>query len=58
MGYKYIIRDREAGNAIEWAETIEEAKEIVKQYEKIDKKDGNYTPNFYEIYNKKTNEII
>lgn len=58
MEYKYVIRDREAGNAIEWAETIEEAKEIVKQYEKIDKKDGNYTPNFYEIYNKKTNEII
>ena len=55
---KYIIRDREAGNAIEWAETIEEAKKIIKEYEKQDKLDNIYEIDFYEIYDSENDEII
>ena len=45
----FIIRDREAGNYIEAVETYEEALERVEEYEEEDKKDGNYTEDFYEI---------
>ena len=46
---KYIIRDREAGNIIEQVTTHKEAEEIVQKYEEEDKKEGNYTEDFYEI---------
>lgn len=46
---KYIIRDREAGNIIEELKTLKDAKKLLNQYEREDKKDGIYTPNFYEI---------
>ena len=45
----FIIRDREAGNYIEAVETYEEALETIEQYEEEDKRDGNYTEDFYEI---------
>jgi len=45
----FRIQDREAGNVIEECETLEQAKTLVAQYEKTDKKEGNYTPDFYEI---------
>lgn len=46
---EYIIRDRETGNIIEETASKEKAEEIVRSYEEEDKKDGNYTPDFYEI---------
>ena len=46
---KYIIQDREAGNFIDEFATLEEAKKALEAYENDDKKDGTYTPNFYEI---------
>jgi len=46
---KYSIRDYECGNTIVSDLTFEEAKELLKQYEETDKRDGTYTPNFYEI---------
>lgn len=49
MKHPYIIRDREAGNAIEHADTMEEAERIVAKYEAEDKQDGTYTEDFYEI---------
>ena len=45
----FQIRDSEAGNVIEEVATEEEAKQIVMEYEKEDKEEGNYTPYFYEI---------
>ena len=48
----YKIIDREAGNIIEQAETIKQAQEIIAEYEAADKRDGTYTPDFYEILNK------
>lgn len=55
--YKWIIRDREAGNKIDCFETLEEAKRTLEEYEKQDKIDGIYEPNFYEIYNVEKEEI-
>ena len=45
----YIIRDRETGTEIEEAKTYSEAFQIVMQYESEDKKNGDYTEDFYEI---------
>ena len=45
----YSIIDNEAGNIIEHAETIEQAQQIIAEYESADKKYGTYTPNFYSI---------
>jgi hypothetical protein len=45
----YIIQDREAGNIIEECETFEQAEEKIKEYERIDRKDGTYTQDFYEV---------
>lgn len=46
---KYVVRDREAGNVIERFETFVEALEALKEYERIDKEEGTYTADFYEI---------
>lgn len=46
---KYIIRERETGLIIEVVTTRKEAEEIVQKYEEGDKKEGNYTEDFYEI---------
>ena len=54
----FIIRDREAGNVIEETRTLEEAKQTVVEYEAIDKEEGNYTKNFYEICVKLENDEI
>lgn len=46
---KYIIRDREAGNEISEHDTLLEAVEMLKLFEEIDKNEGTFTENFYEI---------
>ena len=48
-GKKYIIRDREAGNFIDEFDTLEEAQKEPERYEQMDKDEGDYTPDFYEI---------
>lgn len=45
----YIIRDRKAGNVIETVAILNEAVELLNQYEAEDKADGVYTKGFYEI---------
>ena len=45
----YKIQDREAGNVIETGLTLEEATKMLVQFEADDKKEGVYTPDFYEI---------
>ena len=52
----YIIIDNEAGNIIEHAKTLEQAQQIIAEYEAADKKDGTHTPNFYAI--KEKSEIV
>jgi len=47
---RYIIRDREAGNIIDSFNTINEARDVLIKYEECDKKEGIYTPDFYEIH--------
>lgn len=47
---RYIIRDREAGNVIDSFDTPDEAKNELMKFEKADKKEGSYTPDFYEIW--------
>lgn len=54
---RYVIRDSEAGNEIEDFDTLDEAKLTLDEYERIDKEEGTYTEDFYEIYDKE-NEII
>lgn len=54
----YITRDSEAGNVIDEFATLEEARAAIERYEAEDKKDGNYEPGFYEIYNAETEEIV
>ena len=45
----WIIRDREAGNIIDYTLTRTQAEEMVRQYEAIDAAEEIYTPDFYEI---------
>lgn len=46
---KYVTRDREAGNIIEYFSTKEEAEQAIEEYEKADKAEGIYEPDFYEV---------
>lgn len=44
----YITIDREAGNFIDAFKTMEEAVAAIKNYEEEDRKNGTFTPDFYE----------
>lgn len=47
----YGIRDREAGNVIvDDLATRELAEEFLKEYEFMDKMEGIYEENFYEVF--------
>lgn len=46
----FVVRDREAGNIIEYCGTYEEAKKLITQYEEEDMNDNIFEPNFYEIF--------
>lgn len=45
----YVVRDREAGNVIERVSSIEEGEALIAEYEEADRRDGTYTPDFYEV---------
>lgn len=55
---RYAVRAREDGLTFETCATIEEAREIIREYEEIDRSEGTYTPRFYEIYDLEQEEII
>lgn len=55
---KFVIRDREAGNIIDYFNTLKEAKAMLDEYERQDKLDGVYINEFYEIYDIETKKII
>lgn len=57
-GFRFITRDREAGNEIERFETLEEAKQAVADYETTDKADETYTEDFYEIYDSQLEKVV
>lgn len=47
---KYVLRDREAGiTDFDAFSNYEEALEELERFEKEDKENGDYTPDFYEI---------
>ena len=46
---KFRIRDREAGNTLVPCSTREEAERTLAKFEEEDKREGIYTPDFYEI---------
>ncbi len=45
----YRIQDRETGTLIDVFDTYEEALAELNIYERDDKNNGDYTPDFYEI---------
>jgi len=45
----YIIQQKETGTLIEEFISLIEAQEALKEYEEMDKNEGVYTPDFYEI---------
>jgi len=49
MKTTYKIQDREAGNVIDTGLTLKHAERLLKHYEKVDKQEGTYKPDFYEI---------
>lgn len=46
--YEYVVRDREAGNIIEYVKTYADGIALIEEFERQDKEDGTYTPDFYE----------
>lgn len=46
---KIFTADRECGNIIDRFETIEDAMKAIKSYEEEDKRNGDYTPDFYDV---------
>ena len=47
--YKYKVQDRETGTLIDLFYIKEQAEMAVAEYEKQDKENGSYTPDFYEV---------
>lgn len=55
---KIFTADRKAANIIERFETIEDAMKAIREYEEEDKKNGDYTPDFYDIVNEDRFSLI
>lgn len=47
----YRVQDRETGCLIDSFDNYEDALAALKAYEGIDLKEGNFTPDFYEVVN-------
>lgn len=49
-GYNMIVvRNKETGMVIVEVESVKAGEELISVYEDIDKEDGIYTPDFYEV---------
>lgn len=55
--HKYYVADKEAGNLIEYADTIQEAESIIEAYEEADRKECSYTPDFYDIVDENRHSV-
>ena len=53
-----VIRVRKTKTELTRSRAINLAKEMVEKFEEQDKYEGLYTPNYYEIYNENTKEVI
>ena len=47
----WVIRDSQAGYVIDRFWSKEEAEQKIQEWEKEDKENGCYEPDFYEVYN-------
>ena len=45
----YIIQQKETGTLIDEFISLIQAEEALREYEQMDKNEGVYTPDFYEI---------
>lgn len=54
----FTVRDSATGTKIESVDELENAKFIIDMFEHADKLEGIYEPNFYEIYDSETEEIV
>jgi hypothetical protein len=54
----YIIRVKESGTEIQHYDNIEDARIGLSTFEDIDIIEGNYTENYYEIFDTLTNKIV
>ena len=55
---RFVVRDKEAGNIIDSFSELLAAQDWVQFSEDWDKKEGTYTPDFYEVYDNELKEII
>ena len=55
--FPYFTRDKQSGTLIGFFATIKEAQKAIKHYKKENKANGDFEPDFYEIYNQDTDEI-
>lgn len=46
---KWIVRDREAGNVIDWFDTEDEAIAEIEKFEQQDREEEQYEADFYEV---------
>lgn len=53
-----IIREKETKEEITRTWSAQQAKDIIKEFEKEDKKDGTYVKDSYEVYNTRTDKIV
>lgn len=54
---RYMIRSR-SGWEIESCETLEDALDVIENFETKDEYEGIYTPDFYEVYDMVNEEIV
>lgn len=55
---KIYTANRETGSFIEEIDNIDDGLALIREYEAEDKKDGTYTPNFYDIVDEDHCSII
>lgn len=56
---RFVIRDAETGTGyMDSFDTIQECVDMIKKYEKIDRKEGIYAEGFYEVYDNLEKEIV
>lgn len=53
----YVVRDREAGNIIDYFPSMDAAEAALLDYEENDMKEDTYEPDFYEVAEVEINDI-
>lgn len=54
----YITRDRKGGNPLEEFDSLDEAEQVLIEYVESDRAEGIYSPEFYEIYDEVSEEVV